>query len=204
MTRDAMWRSFAPGAALYALLAAPPVAAGLESAMVGHMLVQLPLLAVAGALMAHAFVGHAGWAAGGANAGGVAGLLLAGFATACWMLPRALDAALSDPVVEAAKFVTVPLFVGAPIAASWPRTGAITRGLVWAHVIAMLLVLGWLYLSAPVRLCVNYRFDQQTMLGTVSLALALALAAFLAVKAFWAPQAAAPRSLQDGSWSKAA
>jgi len=37
-----------PGLLLYAVLVMPPVAAWLEGSMVGHMLIQIPLLALAG------------------------------------------------------------------------------------------------------------------------------------------------------------
>ena len=41
-----------PGLLLYAVLVMPPVAAWLEGSMVGHMHIQIPLLALAGGLVA--------------------------------------------------------------------------------------------------------------------------------------------------------
>lgn len=183
---------------LYGLLAAPPVTIALESSMVGHMLVQLPLLALAGGLAARGIAGPSGVLAGGFNAGGIAGLVAATLTAAVWMLPRSLDGALTSAVIEAAKFVTVPLFVGAPIGLSWPRAGVLVRGLAWAHLVAMQLTLGWLYLAAPVRLCLGYRLDQQSLLGAALLGTGAAVALFLAVRAFLGPPTKKPRVNESG------
>ena len=72
------------------------------------------------------------------------------------MLPRALDAALTNPLTEAAKFVSLPALVGLPLALAWQRLPIIGRGFILTNVISMLAVLGWLYIAAPVRICNNY------------------------------------------------
>lgn len=41
----------------------------------------------------------------------------------------------------------------------------IGRSFVWTHMISMLVVLGWLYIDAPVRVCNNYLLDQQESAG---------------------------------------
>jgi hypothetical protein len=164
-----------PGLMLYVVLIAPPVAAWLEASMVGHMLVQIPLLALVGALVARAAAGGRGAVLGGFNGAGIPGLLVAAFAAAVWMLPRTLDAALRSPFVEAAKFTTVPLLLGAPLALSWPLLPPIARGFIWANLISHAAVLGWIYTVAPNRLCTRYLFDQQAALGAALLFVALAL-----------------------------
>ena len=108
----------------------------------------------------------------GVNAAGIAGLLVAAFVAAVWMLPRTLDAALRDPLVEAAKFTSVPLLIGAPLALSWPLLPPVARAFVWANVIS---VLGWLYRAAPDRLCARYLFDQQATVGSALLIIAVVL-----------------------------
>jgi hypothetical protein len=178
---------------LYALIASPPMVTALESSMVGHMLIQLPLLALAGGLAARGLVGQRGWSAAGLNANGIAGLVVATFAAVVWMLPRALDGALTNVAVEAAKFITVPVLVGAALALSWPLAGVLVRGLIWAHIVAMQLALGWLYLATPVRLCVSYRLDQQSMLGAAMLMAAGIIAVALTVGAFVGPRVAITR-----------
>jgi len=40
-----------------------------------------------------------------------------------------LDAALGSPLMEVAKFTTVPFLVGVPLALSWPLLPLVTRGL---------------------------------------------------------------------------
>jgi len=164
-----------PGLLLYMVLVAPPVAAWLEGSMVGHMLIQIPLLALAGGLVARGASGGHGAALADFNAGGVPGLLVAVFAVAAWMLPRMLDAALRSALVEAAKFATVPLLVGAPLALSWPLLPPVARGFVWANLISHAAVLGWLYSVAPARLCTRYLFDQQAPVGAALLIVAMAL-----------------------------
>jgi hypothetical protein len=164
-----------PSLLLYVVLVAPPVAAWLEGSMLGHMLIQIPLLALAGGLVARGASGGHGAVLAGFNAGGVPGLLVAVFAAAAWMLPRMLDAALRSALVEAAKFTTVPLLVGAPLALSWPLLPPVARGFVWANLISHAAVLGWLYSAAPSRLCTRYLFDQQATVGAAFSIVAMAL-----------------------------
>ena len=164
-----------PGLLLYAVLVMPPVAAWLEGSMVGHMLIQIPLLALAGGLVARGMVGGRRAVLAGFNAGGFPGLLVAVFAAAVWMLPRMLDAALRSPLVELAKLTTVPLLVGVPLTLSWPLLPPVARGFLWANLISHAAVLGWLYTVAPDRLCTRYLFDQQAAVGVALLIVAMAL-----------------------------
>jgi hypothetical protein len=173
------------GAALYLVLVAPPIAAWLERTMVGHMLLQIPLLALAGSLVARGIFGRHGARLAGFNATGIVGLLMAVFVAAIWMLPRTLDAALRYPLVEAAKFTSVPLLIGAPLALSWPLLPPVARAFVWANVISHSAVLGWLYRAAPDRLCARYLFDQQATLGTALLIITAVLLLALASYALW-------------------
>jgi hypothetical protein len=101
------------------------------------------------------------------------------------MLPRSLDAALAEPAMAVAKFISLPALLGLPLAQSWCRLHPIARGFVWAKLVSMLGVLGWLYLAAPVRLCNFYLLDEQLLLGRAMLAIGAALAAALATQAFW-------------------
>lgn len=166
-----------------------PLRALLESDMTVHMTVQLPLLACAGFLLATAvrpreprWLAEADWL-------GIPGLLLMIFTTSFWMLPRMLDAALADPVIDLAKFLSLPLFVGLPLALSWPRMPALGRAFLWANFIPKLAAIGGLYLAAPVRLCAYYRLDQQAITGKVLIAVAVALGLTWFILAFigWPP-----------------
>jgi hypothetical protein len=177
---------------LIAVLALPAARRALEASMTAHMLVQIPLLVLAGALLAHCMPASLRRAYEALDAHGLAGMLAAAFASSYWMLPRALDAALSGPLAELAKFCSLPLLVGVPLALSWPRMGPIGRGFVLANAISMIAVAGWLYRESPVRLCSYYLVEQQVLLGNALLALALLAGVGWALRAFAGPLARRP------------
>jgi hypothetical protein len=173
------------GAILWAVLAVPPVQHALEATMTLQMLVQIPLLALAGGWLAQGLPERlerhlARW-----NHSGISGLLLASLSGMVWMLPLAMDAALDDPQVALAKFLSVPLLIGAPIALSWPRAGFVVRGVVLLELIATTFRLGWLYLISPVRLCSNYLLDDQQRLGELLLAIGISIVLILVWNLMW-------------------
>ena len=150
----------------------------LESSMLSHSIVQLPLLALSGACLAHPRQREA------TSTMALPVLLIALFAGAIWMLPRMLDASLVDLRIEAMKLVSLPLLVGLPLAWSWPRLSDLARAFVWANLISMLLTLGWLYHAAPVRVCNFYLQSEQKTVGTALLLIAMSLVAFLVPRVF--------------------
>lgn len=176
----------AAGGMLWLAVALPPAARILEASMLGHQLVQIPSLAASGYLLGLALRPHeTGFAApsragraGEWNPGGLPGLLLAVFAAAFWMLPRSLDTALANPLLELAKIIALPALVGLPLALSWQRLAPLLRAFIGANLISMLVVLGWLYTVSPFRLCNAYWLDQQEDLGRGCLVFAGLLACF--------------------------
>ncbi|MDN5872587.1 MAG: hypothetical protein L0H73_18010 [Nitrococcus sp.] len=160
-------------AVVFTALALPPVRGWLEADMRLHMLVQFPLLAVTGVLLAHGFGPR--WRARLApwNRYGITGLLCAAAVSTFWMIPKALDDAISEPWVEAAKFLSLSLGVGFALAVSWRPAGMIGRGLFLGNLLPMLAVIGWLYLLAPVRLCNAYLPGQQESTGTLLIIIAV-------------------------------
>jgi hypothetical protein len=172
-------------ALLMLVLLAPPVRHALEASMTTQMLVQLPLLVVAGWLGSRAVPERALARVERWNHSGITGLILATAAAAFWMLPRSLDASTSHPLMAAAKYLSVPLLIGLPFALSWPRMGFVLRGMVLAELVATCFRLGWLYRISPVRLCNNYGLDDQQRLGGILLALGAGLLAWLAWKLLW-------------------
>jgi hypothetical protein len=147
----------------------------LESNMALHMTVQMPLLIGIGLLLAPLLRGReppwlveADWL-------GIPGMVAVILVTSFWMIPRALDSALSDPLTDAAKFVTLPLAAGLPLGLSWRRMPPLGRAFIWANFIPKLGAIGGLYLAAPVRLCAYYRIDQQTDAGWALITVASAL-----------------------------
>ena len=179
-------RHSAPVAALLFLaLALPPLRHALESSMTAQMLVQLPLLVGVGYLLGLALPVRVAAQLADWNHRGICGFVLASLASAYWMLPRLLDASLTEPAIAAIKLVSVPLLVGLPLAQSWPRSSFFVRGLFLLELIASLFRLGWLYLVSPLRLCNNYLLDDQQRLGQILIALGATLFLWIAWKLLW-------------------
>jgi hypothetical protein len=169
------WRQAAVGGTLVILLALPLSRTWLEASLVGHVLVQMPLLALSGWLFGAAFATRLDKVMGRWNQYGVAGLTLVIFTTLFWMLPRSIDSAIQYTGYEVLKFVSLPC-AGAALVLSFQRTNALLRGALEANLISMLGVLAWLYTAAPVRLCNSYLGSDQEMLGAGMALLAGALA----------------------------
>ncbi len=148
-------------------------------------LAQLPLLAVAGWCFAHGLPRVPDRIIASWNHRGISGLLLASLVGMVWMLPRAMDASLDDASVELAKFLSVPLLIGAPIALSWPRAGFVVRGVLLLELTATAFRLGWLYLISPERLCTNYLLDDQQQLGRLLIAVGGVIVVALSSKLMW-------------------
>jgi hypothetical protein len=145
--------------------------------MLTHMLVQLPLLALAGALLASPFRASLDRLVDRIDPSGIATALVAVFASGYWMLPRALDSALADPVMEAVKFLSLPLLVGAPVVVCRERLSSIAAGFFVANVLSMWAAAGWLYRAYPARLCNFYLIDDQIRAGDALLWISVTLAA---------------------------
>jgi hypothetical protein len=101
------------------------------------------------------------------------------------MLPRSLDAAASQPLMAAAKYLFVPLLIGLPFAVSWPRMGFVVRGVFLVEVVASCFRLGWLYLISPIRLCNNYALNDQQRLGGYMVGIGGGLLVWLVWKLLW-------------------
>lgn len=174
-----------PAALLMLVSMAPAVRRFLEASMTAQMLVQLPLLVAVGWLASRAVPARVLTRVERWNRSGVSGLILATAVAAFWMLPRSLDASTSQPLVAAAKYLSVPLLVGLPIALSWRRMGFVVRGLILAELVATCFRLGWLYRISPIRLCSSYGLDDQQRLGGYLLAVGGGLLVWLGWKLLW-------------------
>lgn len=173
------------GTALWVVLAFPPIRLQLESTMTLQMLVQIPLLVLVGWVGARVLPPRMQSAVARWDVGGIPGLLIVSFTSAVWMLPRMLDAAVDIPLFAAAKFITVPVLIGVPLALSWPRTSFVTRGVFLLETVASAFRLGWLYLVAPDRLCANYLLGDQQILGRSLLGIGIAMCLVLAWQLMW-------------------
>jgi len=163
-------------AALLCLLAWPNARHGLEASMTLHMLVQYPLLALAGYLLAAALPRH--WTARlhPWNAHGISGLFAAALMLAILMIPRVLDLALVDGRIETLKYLAL-LACGAAIRLSWRPAGLLVQGFFLGNVLPMMAVVGNLYETSPLRVCNAYLLDDQVQLGQMLVWVAAATAA---------------------------
>jgi hypothetical protein len=161
------------GMTMFLVLAIPAARGVMEGDMALHMLLQFPLLLLAGWLMAKGIpkqtrAGIQKW-----NHAGIAGLLAASMILTFWMLPRALDVALTNTTLEVCKFLSLAL-AGAALEASWQTAGMIARGFFLGNLLPMMMVIGWLYIETPFRICNAYLASDQLRTGSGLLALSIA------------------------------
>lgn len=162
---------WAAGCVLAALLALPTARTVLEQSMLRHMLLQAPLLLLAGAFLAGGAGARLRAAIARWNAYGITGLLATAGILSLLMVPRALDLALVLPAVEAAKFALL-LLAGAALRLSWAPAGLLMQGFFLGNLLPMMAVAGQLYADSPVRICNAYLLDDQARLGEWLIALA--------------------------------
>ncbi|HZW25463.1 MAG TPA: hypothetical protein VFF26_08265 [Gallionella sp.] len=161
------------GLLLLGILALPAMRSMMEGDMALHMLLQFPLLLLAGWLLAQELSEQAKARLQRWNRAGIAGLLMTAMVLMFWMIPRALDMVLSDGTMEFWKFLTL-VMAGMALELSWQAAGLIVRGFFLGNVLPMMMVVGWLYIEAPVRICNAYLTDDQLRAGSGLLALAMA------------------------------
>lgn len=176
----------APGAALALLALARP---WLEARMAPHMLAELPLLFALGwwsaRLAAHRAPGRAY-----APALLLAALLLASI----WMLPLALERAVTSPAVNLLKVLTL-LLAGALTQLAWRPAGPILQGFFMLNWTWMSCSAGLLYQDAPQQLCSVYLSSQQWSAGVGLVTLGAA------VSACWLLRAIAASGAETGPGS---
>ena len=157
------WRLPAAGL-LLCLLALPAARDWLEASMTRHMLVQFPLLALAGFGLAASLSQRWVTRMNRWNGNGVTGLFAAALVLALLMIPRLLDLALVNGWIELAKFLAL-LVCGAAVQLSWQPAGLLVQGFFLGNVLPMTVVVGYLFESSPVRLCNAYLLGDQESLG---------------------------------------
>ena len=153
------------GLCLWTVLIAPPMRDLLEARLTTHVLIELIGLIIAGYWIGMSLRGPLERSMAQYNRFGASGIIIAITTGIFWMLPRWLDASLDYPAITTAKFLSLPVLLGMPLALSWPQAGMILRGFLKANFISMLAVLSWLYIASPIRLCNNYLVSDQTTYG---------------------------------------
>ncbi|MEP7295329.1 MAG: hypothetical protein ABI702_04015 [Burkholderiales bacterium] len=161
-----------------ALLLVDPIRTMIESRMITHMLLQLPLLVASGWMLARAFparirgLGHLD----AIDAHGLLGISFASCALAFWMIPTALDLALLSEPMRWAKYISLWL-AGLLLGRGRQRLNIELDMFFWGTLVWMMATVGLVYQTMPQRLCVNYLIDEQrwTGIGLVAAALLLGL-----------------------------
>lgn len=154
--------------------------------MVGHVLIQIPLLIATGFALGSRLEVPLTRFLDRWNAVGIPGTLLVVITLAFWMIPRWLDAALTNSAIAWAKYGSLVMFCGLPLALSWSRLHPIARGVFKIELLSMLFRLGWLYLISPERLCNNYLLTDQIWLGRGMIMIAMALSITWLIPVFFA------------------
>ena len=156
---------FLYGLVLYVILALPPVIELLESLMFIHMHVQMPLLAVVGMLWAPLLKKKFPTFFSRWNEDGLPGLLLLSIVITYWIIPRAMDEAITYTTVEVFKFISWPLFVGVPLLDSWEKLSEKWKHVSYIYFTIVYSTMGFIYVFAEDQLCNNYLIIEQRILG---------------------------------------
>jgi hypothetical protein len=175
------------GFLLLIILALPPVANFLESIMILHMHMQMPLLVIAGFFMASFFQIRFPSFFEKWNQTGVPGILLFSIIMVYWMMPRTMDDALTVWYVEFFKFFSIPFLAGIALSDSWKKLGSIGKNTLITSFTLIFIGMGWLYIGSPVQLCNNYLVIDQITLGWGFLLTAIAMIVYLIYTAFIDP-----------------
>lgn len=138
----------------------------LEASMARHMLLQLPLLVLAGWAGASALPprGLVARCVARCDFQGIAGLGALLFVSAYWMIPRALELSLVSPWSEAAKIGSL-LLLGLTLPGSLARCHWVVQLFFLGNFGAMMAIAGIEYQNLPQRLCNAYLLDDQNLAG---------------------------------------
>ena len=168
-----------PAVALFggAALSLPPLRPLIEQSMAWHMLVQMPLLALGGWLVA-----GQDWSwkplarLERFNRYGLTGFIVTTLIAGYWMIPSAIDRAVVMPEADAAKIVTLWLCGGA-LRQSMRRAPLVAQLFFLGTTLPMMAWLGLYFATTELRLCNAYSLESQLAAGRGLVALAGAAAA---------------------------
>jgi hypothetical protein len=177
------------GLLLLIALMLPPVANLMESVMIIHMHMQMPMLVIIGIIMASFFQERFPEFFEKWNENGVPGIVLFIIIMSYWMLPRTMDEALTNLNVEIFKFISLPFLAGIPLMDSWKKLSSTVKNAVIIFFTVVFIGIGWLYINAPNPLCNNYLVIDQIILGWGFLITAIGLIIYLLYDFFIDPSA---------------
>jgi hypothetical protein len=136
----------------------------LEGDMARHMLIEFPLLLIAGAAIGRALDERLGAQIACCNQMGLAGFAFASITLAYWMIPAALDMALLDESVAVGKYISL-VASGALLWSSFAAAPLAVQAFFVGNFACMTATVGLIYQSAPQQLCLNYQADAQWAAG---------------------------------------
>ncbi len=165
----------AVAALLAVVLSMPPLRSIIEQSMAWHMVFQMPLLVVAGALAARVLPapGVLGkW--NSFNVFGLTGFMAAQGIMVYWMLPSAIDRAVVNPGFDVLKLVT--LFVcGTLLRGAFQRAPVALQLFFIGYWVSMMCWLGIYFATTDLRLCNAYSLQSQSSTGWGLLTIGLLL-----------------------------
>lgn len=141
-----------------------PLRGWIELDMVRHMLLEFPLLLACGAMTASVMPPTMTRLFASLDRLGLTGLTLFACVTAYWMIPAALDAALSQSTVAAAKYASL-VIAGCALRLSLQRAPVVLQGFFLGNWAWMTATVGMLYQETPGQLCLYYLEDSQLRAG---------------------------------------
>jgi hypothetical protein len=136
----------------------------LEIDMARHMLIEFPLLLIAGAAIGCALDERLGAQIERCNRIGLLGFVFASMTLAYWMIPAALDAVLLNGWVAAGKYVSL-LGSGVLLWSSFRVAPLPLQVFFVGNFACMTATIGLIYQSAPQQICLNYLPDAQSSTG---------------------------------------
>ena len=136
--------------------------------MIMHMLVQFPLLILAGAACFYPAGRLKPVLEKVDPLGAIAFICLTGWMW-FWMLPLNLDLATIEPFMRLLKLVSLPIGIGFCFRWFWYRANAVFKCVVVFEIWASITRLGWLYIESPLQLCSSYLIGEQQQVGAMLL-----------------------------------
>ena len=98
-----------------------------------------------------------------------------------------MDEALTVPVVEIFKFISLPFLAGVPLRDSWKKLSEFSRNALICLFTVLFIGMGLLYIYTPFQLCNNYLMIDQLTLGWSFVLTAVGMIVYLCYIAFVDP-----------------
>lgn len=170
---------FIYGLLLFIFLMLPPVADLVESIMITHMHMQMPLLVISGMLMGGILKSRFPRFFEKWNSNGIPGITLFMIIVIYWTIPRTMDEALTLQSVEIWKFISLPFLAGIPLRDSWKKLSEAGKNIIIIIFTIKYFGMGALYIWTPDQLCNNYLLIDQLTLGWGFVTTAICLVIYL-------------------------